>query len=190
MDRLILYYDIPRQKCCFHFSREKGICTRQKERKNKKSAFVSSRVFFFNRTLFDQSTRCEMLKFFFSLEFVKQHVYANHFIFLWMKKRNINGFILEIFEQVFLDIFFFNENPSPGVNNFWMLIVGKVNSCQLFIQEKFELIFIHKCLSIEKYRYTYVIPPSMIELWPSESPPETFDSFLKIIQKFSIASSI
>lgn len=85
---------------------------------------------------------------------------------------------------------FFNENPSPGVNNFWMLIVGKVNSCQLFIQEKFELIFIHKCLSIEKYRYTYVIPPSMIELWPSESPPETFDSFLKIIQKFFIASSI
>lgn len=28
------------------------------------------------------------------LEFVKQHVYANRVIFLWMKKWNVNGFIL------------------------------------------------------------------------------------------------
>ena len=74
---LLRYLDIPRDKMlCFHFSRGKGI-------KKKKKNLLSCT--FFSPLLIVRSIDLRSLrnvKIPLLLEFVKQHVYANRYIFL------------------------------------------------------------------------------------------------------------
>lgn len=89
------YFDIPRQKCCFHYrekeesSVRKRICflVFQKKKKKKRNVLVSSRVLFFfliERCDSIESTRCETS--FQNSSFLGicwTDVYANHVIFFY-----------------------------------------------------------------------------------------------------------